>query len=542
MRSLATLRRALAHPPMRRLQLASAAWSAGEAAYLVGLFVYTYAATGAGGVALIAAIRTLPSVVLAPAMAALASQGAEDRALRATLVARIVSVALLGLLMATGGSAMIAFGLVAADSVAATFLRPLRGTLLPAVARSPDELVAGNVALTTGDSLANLVGPGLAAVALALAGPATTFAIGLALLALAFTAALGIRPDRRPRWPHGRRPMAHRDERLDAVRWLAGHPVRMVVAAFTVQRLVRGAMTVLVVAAAIDLLGMGDPGVGLLTAAMGIGGLVGGAVSVSLVGRRRLAPWFGLGIVVWGLGIAAVGVVPLAGVALVALATGGIGKVALDVAGYSLVQRSVPNRMRTRILGLQEGLVTAALAAGALLASWLVATVGVAGAMVLAGAVSAIAVVILWPWLRRVDAAVVVPDADLRLLHADPLFEPLPMATIEELAGGLDRRSVPAGAAIVHQGHPGDHYFIIEAGRVSVEIDRRRVGELGPGDRFGEIALLRNVPRTATITAMSDVRLATIERSRFLDAVTGNRLSSATAGQIVADRLGPKPA
>jgi hypothetical protein len=264
-------------------------------------------------------------------------------------------------------------------------------------------------------------------------------------------------------------------------------------------------------------------------------------VALSATGSRRLAPWFVAGIMLWSAGIGQIGVIPLPLVAVLGLAVAGIGKVLVDVAGYTLLQRTVPNALRTRMLGIQEGLAAAALTGGSLAASWLIGSIGIAPATVLLAAVPVVVAALLWRPLGRVDDAVVVPEADLRSLRANPLFEPLSMATLEELAAGLGRRSVPADAPIVHQGHPGDHYFAIEDGEVRVVVDGQETGRLGPGDWFGEIALLRNVPRTATVVAVSDVRLATIERSRFLDAVTGDTLSTAAAERLIEERLATDP-
>ena len=535
----ATILLALAHPDMRRLQLASASWSAGEAAYLVGLFVFAYAASGPGGVALVAIIRTVPSVVLAPTMAALTSGRPADDSLRATLAVRIAAVALLAVALAAGLPEPLVYLLAALDSIAATFLRPLRGSMLPAVARSPDELVAGNVALTTGDSLANLVGPMLAAACLLLGGPVATFVPGLGLLVLAVLSAMRLHAARPMQTARRTRADAPSGGRLDTVRWLARNPARLVVAMFTIQRLVRGALTVLLVAAAIDLLGMGDPGVGLLTAAIGSGGLVGGFVAFGLVGRTRLAPAFVAGLVIWGLGIALIGLVPIVGIALISLAVGGIGKVLIDVAGYTLLQRTVPNDHRTQVLGIQEGLVTAALALGSVLASVLIEAVGIGSALIIAGALPAVAALVAWPGLRHVDAAVVVPAHEVALIRGVPMFSPLQLSTLEELAAGLEWRTADAGDVVVRQGDLGDRFFMIDLGEVLVEIDGRDSGRLGPGGSFGEIALLRDVPRTATITAETHVRLAAIERTHFIEAVTGHHQSAAAADRLVAELLAP---
>lgn len=543
MESLRILARALRYAPMRRLQVASASWSAADAAYLVGLYVFMYAVGGAGSVAIVAIVRTVPSIVLAPSVAALASRYPADAAMRTTLVVRLVIVSALAWVVATDGALWVAYALAVIDSVATTLLRALRAAMLPAVSRSPGELVAGNVAMTTGDAIATMVGPALAAIALLGGDPTATFVPTLVLFGIALVVVWGLRVSRRDivrrRGPAATTAAADRGP--SAARWLATSPARSVIAAFTVQRFLRGALTVLLVAAALDLLGMGQPGVGVLTAAIGVGGLAGGAVALSATGSRRLVPWFVAGIVLWAMGIGQIGVIPLPVVAILGLAVAGVGKVLVDVAGYTLLQRTVPNALRTRVLGIQEGFAGAALAGGSLAASWLIGPLGIGAATILLAAIPLVSVALLWRPLRRVDDASVIREADLRLLRSNPLFEPLSMATLEEVAAALGRRSVAAGDPIVHQGHPGDHYFGIESGEAQVILDGQPADRLEAGDWFGEIALLRNVPRTATVVALTDVTAATLERSRFLDAVTGDPVSSAAAERLIQQRLASDP-
>lgn len=519
---------------MRRLQVASAAWAAGEAAYLVGVFVYAYDVGGPAGVATIAVLRTVPSVVLAPLLTGIAGDRPLDWLLRLTLTVRVVTV--LGgaaLLSAEAATAPI-YLLLAIDAVAATLLRPIRGSLLPVIARSPDELVAGNVALTTGDSLANLVGPSFAAATLLMTGPVGPFVPGIGLLLLALISGARV---------EAAQPLAVRRAAKDRDVQIPLHaqslaPAFAVMGAFTAQRLIRGALTVLIVVSAIDLLGMGDPGVGLLTAALGLGGLAGGVAATALVGQRRLGPWFVVGIAVWSAALAATGAVPIAAAALLAFTIGGVGKVLIDVAGYSLLQRGLPNESRTRYLGIQEGLVTAALAMGAVGASALIDFVGVQTALIVAGAVPIAAAVLVMPWLRQADAHALGHEAELTLLDGVPLFAPLQLAVKEELAAELEHEVASPGSTIVTQGEPGDRFYIIEGGEATVDIDHQQTRTLGPGDGFGEIALLRDVPRTATVKAATAVRLLALDREHFLAAVTGHRESALAAERLVEERLG----
>jgi hypothetical protein len=530
------LRSTLSDPAMRRLQLASAAWSAGEGAYVVSVLVFAFQTGGAGAVALLTILRTAPSVVLVPSITTLAGSRRADDLLRTTLVTRLACVLLAGAAVVAGAPALVVYLLVAVDSVVGTLLQPIRGSLLPAIARTPAELVTGNVGLTTGDSLGALVGPSLAAATLVVGGTAAPFIPGLALLGLATAIGFGI---------HGARPLLAaygRDRGEEPARtsppWRPDPATIAVAGCIVVQRFVRGSITVLLVAASIDLLGMGDPGVGLLTAAIGLGGLVGATMAVGLAGRRHLAPWFAAGMVAWGGGIALVGLLAAPATALTTLGVAGIGKMFVDSAGFTLIQRSVPNDLRTRVLGIHMGLIVAAIASGAFTASLLIDSIGIEPALVIVGLLPIAAVLVCWPVVRTADRQALVHDPEMQLLEGLALFRPLQLATKEELAAGLMRSAAPAGRAICTQGEVGERFYIIEWGGADVEVDGTVTGRLGAGDAFGEIALLRDVPRTATVRATSAVELAVLERREFVAAVTGHRETAALAECLVEQRLG----
>ncbi len=525
------------NPGLRALQLASVAWSAGEATYLVGLLVLAHADGGPPAVALVAVIRSLPSVVLAPLLLAATEAVPRDRLLRLVLVARALCVVGATWFVLSGGPIPLIYGLAAVDAVAAALLRPLRVTLGPALARSPDELVAANVATSTGDSLAGLAGPAAAALLLVVSGIPATFIAGSVVIAVSLGAASTVRVSRAAPAAGSAR-QRHVAGVGSMLRQLAGLPhARVIVALFVGQRFVRGMLTVLVVAAAIDVLRIGESGVGLLTAAVGLGGLAGGAVALGLVGRRRIGPAFVAGLVAWGAGIALSGLVPVPVLAVAGLAAAGVGKVVLDVAGFSLLQRTVPAAARSGVFGLLEGLVTAALALGSIAASLLVESVGGALAIVAAGSLPIVLAITAWPILRSADDAAVVPERELRLLRGVPMFRPLQLTTIEQLAGVLERLEVAAGEAVIQQGDHGDRFFIVESGRLETFVDGRLASELGPGASFGEIALIRDTPRTATVRAVEPSDVVALPRDLFLAAVTGHADAFAAADEVVRGRL-----
>jgi MFS family permease len=540
---LDALRQVAANPGLLRLELGSLAFTAADLMYVVGLAVLAYESGGTAAVALVAIIRSLPSVVLVPWLLAATDAIPRDRLLRLVVATRVACLAVAtGLVI--GDALVFAIYLIAGiDAVAGGLLRPLRATLTPALARSAEELVAANVATTTGDALGAILGPGGAALVLVAGDVPATFLAGTIVMIVALGLVFPIKaaPDIAPRTPPRTgegSPQAHRSSVAESVRALVAMPyARLIVLLFAGQRFVRGVINVALVAAAFDLLQIGDSGVGVLTSAIGLGGLVGGAVALVLVGRERLAPAFAAGLIAWGGGILASGVVPNLAFVVVALAIAGIGKTTLDTAGFTLLQRTVPNDRRSNAFGLLEAVIAAALAAGPVAAALLVDAVGAGWTLVVAGALPVALTVVSWPVLRSADDAAVIPQPALRLLTGVAMFRPLQLTTLETLAGRMILRDAPAGTDVIRQGEQGDTFYIVDSGRLTTIIDGTAVNELGPGDSFGEIALLRASERTATVRALEDGRLVELAGEPFLAAVASSGDSTAAADAVVTARL-----
>jgi hypothetical protein len=289
---------------------------------------------------------------------------------------------------------------------------------------------------------------------------------------------------------------------------------------------------VLVVVTAFEILDLGSGGVGLLYAAVGVGGLVGGFVALVLAAHGRLARDFSIGLALFGLPLALIGGVPVDVVAVVALAVVGIGNSIVDVNALTIMQRAVPDSVLGRALGALDGLMLGTLGLGSILAPVLVDLTSPEAALVLTGVLLPVLALVTRPRLRAIDRVAVAPEAT-ELLRGVPLLAPLPEPVLERLAREAEPVSFPAGATIVREGDRGDRFYVVSAG--TVEILGRR---FGPGEAFGEIALLRDVPRTATATAATDVSLVTLEREPFVAAVTGHAPSTRAADTLIAARLG----
>ena len=265
--------------------------------------------------------------------------------------------------------------------------------------------------------------------------------------------------------------------------------------------MVWGTLDVLIVVLSLGVLGTGQSGVGYLNATLGFGGLVGGLATLSLVGRRRLAPAILIGVGLWGASIALTALTSAAIVAGGLLVVVGLGRVLVDVAGRTQLQRVVPDDLLTRILGVQEGLAMGGFAIGSLLAPVLVWSLGSRGALLVAGSILPVIGVLTWRGLARADLEARVPTRETALLRSLALFAPLSLVDVERLAANLEVPEVPAETIVIGEGDPGDRFYVVDEGELGVSVGGRPASVLGPGDGFGEIALLRDVPRTATVIA-----------------------------------------
>jgi MFS family permease len=236
--------------------------------------------------------------------------------------------------------------------------------------------------------------------------------------------------------------------------------------------------------------------------------------------------------------IALIGVWPHEAPALVLLAVLGVGNTLVDVAALTLLQRAAPDEVLARVFGVIESLLVAALGLGAILAPLLVSLFGIRGALLATGALLPVLTVFAWPRLARIDSEVTMPERELALLRRLPMFAPLPASTLEHLARSLRPLRVRAGEEIVREGAPGDRFYVLASGEADVSVGGRPASKLGPGDYFGEIALLREVPRTATVVARTNVELYSLDRDEFVAAVTGHPESREAADAVIGARLG----
>ena len=530
-------REVLGNSGLRRSVAAYATFNFGEWASWIAVLVYAFDRGGATESGVVVFAMLVPAAVVAPFAAGLGDRVSRERALLASYVAQAAVMAAAAVAFTVDAPPAIVYPLAALTSVSVTLTRPAHAAILPSLAMTPAELTAANVASGTVMNIAIMIAPAVAGLVVGIAGAGAVFAItalgcalgaafiaGVRTVPVEFEGAVAAEP--------------HLRDLVGGFTTLLRLPgPRTIVILLGAAAAIEGALDVLLIVVSFELLGTGEAGYGFLSSASGFGGVVGAALAASLVGRVRLAIPFTIGLVVWSAPIGVVGILPFVLIAVGLLAIAGAGRAVLDVAGTTLLQRATPDESMARVFGVLEGVYMGSIAIGAISVPAIIALTGPHEALFIVGASLPLVVLLTWRGLRRADAAAVVHVRELELLRGIPMFKPLAPATLERLSASLLSVSVAAGAWIIRQGDIGDRYYIVDAGRLEVLIDDRPVRDEGPGGSFGEIALLRDVARTASVRAVTDVALFALDRDVFLAAVGGHPQSRSSAESLVADRL-----
>ena len=534
--SFRALREVFRNRALRQLQLAWAGSIIGSWAYAVALVVFAYDQGGASAVALVAVIRWVPAAVASPFASILGDRYPRVRVMLSADLLRASALVAMAACVVTDAPAAIVYLLASIAAVLATVFDPAQSALIPSLARTPEELTAANVSSSTIESLGYCIGPALGGILLTLTNVWVVFVVTAAAF---LWSALMLAPLLRASEP----PLTHErphllEEATAGFRAIGSDPrLRLVIGLFGAQTLVNGAFGVLVAVSAFQLLDLGSGGVGYLQSAVGVGGLIGGAVALALVGHRRLATTFGIAVAGTGGPLLLLGVLPRTGAALIAFGLVGFANIICDVSGFTILQRGTPSEVLSRVFGVLHSLVYATIALGAVLAPPLIDAVGVRWTLVIVGSLLPVLSLLTHTSLTRLDAGPGDPHR-LRLLQAIPIFSPLSPPVLERLAARLTPVQAQGGKEIIRRGDHGDRFYVVSSGEVDVLVDGRPTRREGEGSYFGEIALLRDVPRTATVRAATDVELYALDRDDFLPAVTGHSGSVQAAEAVIGSRLG----
>jgi MFS family permease len=524
--ALASVRAALANPQIRRVVGAWSLGIAGDWVLLVALLVVAYQAGGPLGVGILGLVRMVPATIVGTLAGVPAARFGSARVLLAANVIRLAAAVACAVAVGMAAPVGVVFIAAGIGASAGALVRPVQSALLPSLARVPEELVASNVVSSLAEALGTFIGPLVGGILIVSAGTPATLGFGAVLFAVAAIAVARLDVSEDRGGADGRDPAivatVARPSIVDGFRAVAARPgPALILVGFLSQTIVRGTLITLIVVTSLELLGLGDAGIGWLNAAIGLGGLAGALAAASLTGRVRLSRLFAVSLCLWGLPIAVIGALPIPVVALGAMFVTGISNAALDVSGITVLQRSFPARERFAAFGLLEGSAGLGVALGGILAPILLAVLGVRGALAVTGAVLPIVAVTTWPRISRLEVETLVPEDRLRLLRRVPLFAPLSLSVLDRIAGAMSAVLAPAGQALMREGEPGDRYVVIESGSVEVSAAGRPLRTLGAGDGIGEIALLRDIPRTATVTTLEPTRVLELDAASFKAAMAG---------------------
>jgi MFS family permease len=532
-----TVRDVLQLPDVRRLELGWGASVVGELAGQVTLVVYSFDKGGAALVAAYVASRTLLSMVVTLGIAGVSGSIRTGVLLRRITGLRTVLLALAALTAALHWAPVVVIAFAAASSSLAGTYRPLQVAIFPWLVRTPVELTSANAVAAVLENSGALAGPLLAGGLLIFAAPPLPMALAAGFVGLATLSLRGLVVPERPRSAAKGVVQVARDAAGGLTELARVAPPGGVAILAFAQTFVRGALVVLIAVLAVKTLALGQSAVGWLTAAIGAGGLVGGVAAATLVHITRLGRTFVAALLLWGLPLVWLALTPSAAVAYLALVVVGVGNAIEDVAVFTLVARCAGAHNAGRLLGAIEFVCQAGLGVGAVAAPVLLHALGVRGTLgLLGGGLTFLALAHVRRFVR-LDKAMPPPGEEVELLRRLAMFAPLPLAVIELLATDLKPHEFAPGTAAVREGETGDLFYLIVAGSATVNIGGKPGPSLSVGDCFGEIALLRDVPRVATVMADQPLRTLALERDAFLVAIASNSISSAAADALVDRRL-----
>lgn len=522
-----------ANDDLRRVELAYLLFEMAKWGTRVAILVVAYQQGGAAETGLVATIQLIPAAIFAPLASVVGDRMRRDRALLLGYAVQTVAVGAVAAALYWEAPIALVYGLAAVVAASVTVTRPVQSALFPQLARSTDELVAENVVAATISSAMALAGPVAYGVLIALDGPELALGVFAGLHLGATLLVVGLRPEPQPA-PSRDRPVR---EALAGFRELAQQPnERLVMGLLVGQSMISGALEIVLVIVALGLLDLPPSAAGFLTAARGAGGLLGGLWATRLVGKPQLGAALAVGVIVYGLGTAALAFAATVVLTVTFLVVAGTGHARADVAGRILLQRVVPDRILARVFGVLEGAKEGGAAIGAAVTPLLVAALGLRGGILAAGLLLPIAVILLTARIRAVDRGVELLEQEVTLLQSLDLFAPLTSHTLEGIATRLTRVAATPGVVLMREGDPGDRFYIVADGELELSRDGRAMAKLGPGSYFGEIALMTNHRRMATVTASTAATLFALDRVDFLEAITKTPLDHPATEQSVREQ------
>ncbi|TPG12878.1 MFS transporter [Pedococcus bigeumensis] len=556
------------NPALRRMQLALAGSMIGDWAYSTAVIVWAYGVGGAKAVGVWGAIRFLLMAVTSPLGSALADRLPRKKVLIASDLLRALVVVAATACLVLDTPAWPIYVLATAASLIGCVFRPAQMSWMPSLTNRPEELTASNGTSSTIESIAFFVGPAIGASLIALTNIETVFLLNAATFLWSAFLVLGIHPHSSVVASTVARAEADTDGGPDSsdggvgvvggggagdgddakpgmlAEMAAGfstiaknRDLLMVAIIVCAQTVVAGATLVFTVIFAVDIVKTGPEGVGFIDSVFGVGAIVGGFYAIARASHNKLAGDMATGTILWAIPLLLVVVWPSPVTVFASAIIMGFGNPLVDVNFATIVQRITPDAVLGRVFGAYEGALIGTMALGSAVMPFLISWVGLRPGLALLAVLVAAPAIGFLPRCRRLDATLIEPE-DAKLLRGIPMFSPLTRATLELLATQLTSESAPAGRTVVREGEESDRFLVIKSGAVEVSQNGMFLRIERAGDYFGEIGLLRDVPRTATVTATEDTELLSLSRADFLDAVSGSEESRVAADDIISRRMG----
>ena len=541
---LAVFRAAFANPVLRRVGLAYALFGTAEFGLWLVLLVYAYGHGGPTASMVMALVQLIPCIVLAPFIGSFADRRRPSRVLSSGYGIQAATLTAVAVAVVTHAPTAVVYGLAPLTALGFTVTRPAQAALLPAIVRTPDELTAANVMTGWTEGASSLAGPALAGALMAWHGPglavsATAVMSGASLLLVATVvgpAAAVAGPDGGPDPAVGAGAIGS-GVRSNVCAALGNPELRVLLILHAFYFVLIGSLDLLCVILAVSILHLGPGGAGYLNAALGGGALLAGLVTAFLVGRPHLSTTLLYSLLVAVAALALLGAFPGVAAAFVLIATVGLAGAVFDITGRTLLQRAAPPEAIAGSFSILEALTDLGLALGTVLVRLAIGVGGLRAALFAPAVVAVLLIVGLWRHLRRIDAAATVPQVEIQLLRSIPIFAALAPPSLEGVARELVPLEVTAGTVVIAEGDRGDRYYAVADGRLTVTRRGREVGALVRGEGFGEIVLVRDVPRQASVTAVTDAYLFALDKTSFVQTITGHAAVASAVHHVVADHL-----
>ena len=538
-----TLRSVLRNPNLRRIQLAFGGSVIGDWAYGTAITVWAYQNNGATGVGLFAASRFVSMAIAGPIGATVADRMSRRTFMMTVDLIRAVLVSITAVTIMTDGPAVAVYGVAVITAMVGASFRSAQAGLVPKLVDTPAELTASNAVTANIENVVTFMGPAIGALMIGAFGIAPVVWLNALTFVWSFLLVAGVHvPSSRTEERPGEHPDGAEPEEGMLRQMTTGFRVlardadlRTITALTAAQTLVWGCLSVFLVVIAVRDFGEASS-LGWLQGSMGVGTVIGGLMILTRIAKGRLAEDMVIGVLGWSIPVIALALFPSPITAIAALIVIGIADPWVNLGLETIPQRLAPEHAISRVYAAVESLIIGAIAVGSLITPLLLHLFGVRASLVGVGVVVTAFAVSTVPRLRRLDQRLTEPEG-LAVLRTIAMFQPVQPSVLEEMAHRLKSFSLPAGATIVREGDIADRFYVIAEGEVEVthgDVVIRRETE---GDFFGEIGLLRNVPRTATVTAVTDVRLWALEQADFLGAVTGTGAAKVAAEDVVSRRM-----